>query len=243
MNIKRYTIAASLSLAAHSIVLFVAHEPKAFAMPVGSQSTSVSLNFKAIAAPVKTETVLDPKKADTPAQSQTFAPTATDQVVKKSPPIKTQKRENNTPNQPKLAPQQTKAQARTKMATPSEKTELQKPQVDKKQPEKATNQVANRGVTAEPVMIENPSFLSRPRAPQYPRMARKRGIEGVALYEIWLDKNGHQVKQVLISSSGATLLDKSALEAIKDWKFSPHSVDGQTMAHRVQIPIRFKLDR
>lgn len=243
MNIKRYTIAASLSLAAHSAVLFVAQEPKAFAMPVGSQSTSVSLNFKAIAAPAKAETVLEPKKASTPAQSQTSAPAATDQIVKKSPPVKNKKQPHNSPNQPKVALQQPKVQTLTKTAQPSETTERQRPQVDKKQPERATNQVANRGVTTEPVIIENPSFLSRPRAPHYPRMARKRGIEGVALYEVWLDENGHQVKQVLISSSGATLLDKSALDAIKDWKFSPHSIDGQTMAHRVQIPIRFKLDR
>ena len=241
MNIKRYAIAASLSLTVHSIVLFVAHEPKAFAMPVGSQSTSVSLNLKAVTAPVKTQTALDPKKANTPVQ-QAFEPITTDKVVKKSPPNKTKKQVSNTLKQSTVKPQKTKTHALTKTAPKSESTREKKQPTNQKQSERTTNQVVNRGVSSEPVMIKNPSFLSRPRAPQYPRMARTRGIEGVALYEIWLDENGRQVKQVLISSSGATLLDKSALDAIKDWKFSPHSVDGQTMAHRVQIPIRFKLD-
>lgn len=62
------------------------------------------------------------------------------------------------------------------------------------------------------------------------------------MYEVWLDENGDQVRQILISSSGATILDNSALKAIKKWKFSPHIVNGQKMAHRVRLPVRFKLD-
>ena len=62
------------------------------------------------------------------------------------------------------------------------------------------------------------------------------------MYEVWLDENGNQVKQVLISSSGATILDNSALKAIKQWEFSPNIVNGQKMAYRVRLPVRFKLD-
>nr|WP_238925444.1 energy transducer TonB [Vibrio sp. S11_S32] len=84
--------------------------------------------------------------------------------------------------------------------------------------------------------------MSPPTKPRYPRLAQRKGIEGTATYEIWLDKNGHQIKQTLLSSSGANLLDKAALDAIKKWKFTPQKVNGIAMAHRVQIPIRFKLD-
>ncbi|WP_080994011.1 energy transducer TonB, partial [Vibrio campbellii] len=100
----------------------------------------------------------------------------------------------------------------------------------------------SKGASAQPVMIDQPAFVSQPIQPRYPRSARKRGIEGVALYEVWLDANGNQIKQVLIESSGAQMLDVSALRAIKQWQFSPHISGGQKVAHRVQIPVRFKLD-
>ncbi len=250
MNVKRYSIAGGVSLAIHAAFLFVAQEPKAYAMPAGAQSSSVSLNFKAIpapATPVETpKPVTQQKVPPAPAKveptpqkvvkkSQKKAKVAkktkpkVKKVIKKKPPAKKpivkekQVVQNSEPkSRPKVAPT---------------KTEVEKPQPE---PQLATT---NNGASSKPVMVKKPSFLTRPSAPQYPRLARKRGVEGVALYEVWLDDNGNQVKQVLISSSGATLLDKSALTAIKKWKFSPHTVNGQKMAHRVQIPVRFKLDR
>ncbi|MEF1306628.1 energy transducer TonB, partial [Vibrio owensii] len=117
-----------------------------------------------------------------------------------------------------------------------------KPVAKKDPQQKATPTEQSKGATSQPVMIDQPAFVSQPVQPRYPRSARKRGIEGVALYEVWLDENGNQVKQVLIESSGAEMLDVSALRAIKQWQFSPHISGGQKVAHRVQIPVRFKLD-
>ena len=110
------------------------------------------------------------------------------------------------------------------------------------QPQQAAPNYQSKGATSQPVMVDQPAFVSQPVQPRYPRSARKRGIEGVALYEVWLDANGNQIKQVLIESSGAEMLDVSALRAIKQWQFSPHISGGQKVAHRVQIPVRFKLD-
>ncbi|EKO3799510.1 energy transducer TonB [Vibrio harveyi] len=110
------------------------------------------------------------------------------------------------------------------------------------QPQQAAPTDQSKGATSQPVMIDQPTFVSQPVQPRYPRSAQKRGIEGVALYEIWLDENGNQIKQVLIESSGAEMLDLSALRAIKQWQFSPHISGGHKVAHRVQIPVRFKLD-
>ncbi|MCG9629757.1 energy transducer TonB [Vibrio sp. Isolate30] len=132
------------------------------------------------------------------------------------------------------------------------KPEPVKPQPDKKIAEKkverrehneAQPQAVNQGLTnIEPVLVTKPTFSARPTPPKYPRQARRRGVEGVATYEIWLDEDGKQVKQALVNSSGALLLDKAALDAIKKWKFSPHTVNGRAIAHRVQVPVRFKLD-
>ncbi|MFA0123973.1 energy transducer TonB, partial [Vibrio sp. 10N.261.48.A2] len=116
--------------------------------------------------------------------------------------------------------------------------------VDKNMDESANQpRQVNQGVSnQEPVLITRPSFSARPTPPSYPRQARRRGVEGVATYEVWLDAEGKQIKQALVNSSGALMLDNAALKAIKKWKFSPHTVNGRAIAHRVQIPVRFKLD-
>ncbi|TFH93345.1 energy transducer TonB [Vibrio ouci] len=247
MNIKRYTIAGSLSLAIHAAFVLIAQEPKAFAMPAGAQSTSVSINFKTVATPPPPTTTAEPvTQAEPTSQPQKkVTPPKPKQTVKK--PIPTKKKPVVKKKTVEAKPKTAKSAMTKTPVTKAERKPVEK--VVKKQPTpieaepQAKPQQVNRGASAQPMMVERPSFLTRPSAPKYPRLARKRGVEGVALYEVWLDENGHQVKQVLVSSSGATMLDKSALDAIKKWKFSPHTVGGQKMAHRVQIPVRFKLDR
>ncbi|WP_234399445.1 energy transducer TonB, partial [Vibrio cholerae] len=101
---------------------------------------------------------------------------------------------------------------------------------------------ASQGITSQPILVDKPALVSAQVQPRYPRIARKRGIEGTVMYEIWLDAQGNQIKQQLLSSSGTEALDQSALEAIKQWKFSPHILDGVPVAHRIHIPIRFKLE-
>nr|WP_275666698.1 energy transducer TonB [Vibrio tubiashii] len=250
VNVKRYTIAGSISLAIHAAFVFVAQEPKAFAMPAGAQSSSVSINFKAVATPPATSveqpvTQSEPKSEPEPTKEQVTSPEP-QKVVKQPKPVekkvvkkkpKVEKKVSKTKPVPKKQPVADQPKEK-----PAQKV-VEKKQAPKQHESKAQPELVNQGANSQPVMVTKPSFLTRPSAPKYPRLARKRGIEGIALYEIWLDEDGKQVKQVLISSSGTDMLDKSALTAIKKWRFSPHSVDGQKMAHRVQIPVRFKLDR
>ena len=232
MSLTRYAIAGGVSLIAHAALLFVAQEPKALAMPAGSQSTSVAINFVAAPPPSPASDAIPTEAPETvQAAAELTSPTksvATKPAVKKhiTKPIKSK------PAQVKSAKPATKQQPKI----PEQKAPPTPP-IDNVKPQPAT-----QGASSEPVMVQKPSFVTRPVAPHYPRLAQKRGIEGVTMYEVWLDENGNQVKQVLIASSGETLLDKSALNAIKQWRFSPHIIAGQKVAHRVQIPVRFKLD-
>ncbi|UUM33066.1 energy transducer TonB [Vibrio japonicus] len=246
MNLKRYCVAGGVSLAVHAAFLFVAHEPKVFAMPTGNQSTSVSINFTTQPTPKAVET----PPTEQPAEKPVTPPPVKEKVVKQEEPKPVKKKakpvEKKKPvkkqEQPKVKPQKAVEQPKAKQVTQEKPAETHKPEPEKQatDPKPA---VSNKGASAQPVLVQKPSFLTNPTPPNYPRLARKRGIEGVAVYEVWLDKNGKQVKQVLMNSSGTKILDKAALDAIKKWKFSPHTVDGVRMAHRVQIPIRFKLDR
>ncbi|ARN67845.1 Ferric siderophore transport system, periplasmic binding protein TonB [Vibrio vulnificus] len=101
---------------------------------------------------------------------------------------------------------------------------------------------ASQGVSSQPTLIEKPSFMEKPVQPKYPRVAQKRGIEGTALFELWIDEQGKLTQLLLITSSGAKMLDDAARKAIQQWKFTPHAENGQKMPSRVRVPVRFSLD-
>ncbi|HBV76039.1 MULTISPECIES: energy transducer TonB [Vibrio] len=254
MNLKRYTFAALISISAHTAIVTLLNEQKAFAMPTGTNSSSVSINLvsavKSQPLPSShqstTETATKQHKDNTDSPTEKNLPKAT-------PPKKSEINPEKKPAYKEVAakqrvatkPKQAKSQAQTRK-TPIQqpKKNVTKPQQTEPNPQQQNSQAtaAKQGVTQKPLMVEKPSFLSPPSKPRYPRLAQRKGIEGTATYEIWLDANGNQLKQSLISSSGADMLDKAALDAIKKWKFSPQKINGISIAHRVQVPIRFQLD-
>nr|WP_320205312.1 energy transducer TonB [Vibrio mimicus] len=231
MNLKRYVIAGGLSMAFHALLLITTDEAQVFAMPAGNPSQYVSINMVAM-----------PKSAPAPTDP-----------VKPSPPQKQVKPEPVPPKaavKPKPQPQATKktvpveqAKQQTPAAKPArKKVETNTQNEPKPQQTAAKPTTASKGVSSQPILVDKPAFVSAPVQPRYPRVAQKRGIEGTVMYEIWLDEQGNQIQQYLITSSGTDVLDKSALEAIKQWKFSPRILDGVPVAHRVHIPVRFKLE-
>ncbi|ENM5903276.1 energy transducer TonB [Vibrio mimicus] len=217
-------------MAFHALLLITTDEAQVFAMPAGNPSQSVSINMVAM-----------PKSAPAPTDP-----------VKPSPPQKQVKPEPAPPKaavKPKPQPQATKKtvpveQAKQTLATKPapEKVETNTQNEPKTQQTAVKPTTASKGISSQPILVDKPTFVSAPVQPRYPRVAQKRGIEGTVMYEIWLDEQGNQIQQYLITSSGTEVLDKSALEAIKQWKFSPRILDGVPVAHRVHIPVRFKLE-
>ncbi|MEZ9574829.1 energy transducer TonB [Vibrio sp. 10N.261.55.F4] len=263
MNVPRYVIAGGASLVIHAALLFVAQESKVFAMPAGSQSNTVSINFtpKSTPSPAQQKTTTEPVKPEpiketvSQAEPKTVEPKQTKPTPKKKAitnkpqPKKVEKKviekkvvEKKPVQKKPVTEKKVVKKERPEPATQPEK--LADKKVDKNMDESANqSQEVNQGVSnQEPVLVTKPSFSARPTPPNYPRQARRRGVEGVATYEIWLDAEGKQIKQALVNSSGALMLDNAALDAIKQWKFSPHTVNGRAIAHRVQIPVRFRLD-
>ncbi|MEZ8024878.1 MULTISPECIES: energy transducer TonB [unclassified Vibrio] len=263
MNVPRYVIAGGASLVIHAALLFVAQESKVFAMPAGSQSNTVSINFtpKSVPSQAQQKTITEPVKPEpiketvSQAEPKTVEPKQTKPTPKKKAitnkpqPKKVEKKviekkvvEKKPVQKKPVTEKKVVKKERPEPATQPEK--LADKKVDKNMDESANqSQEVNQGVSnQEPVLVTKPSFSARPTPPNYPRQARRRGVEGVATYEIWLDAEGKQIKQALVNSSGALMLDNAALDAIKQWKFSPHTVNGRAIAHRVQIPVRFRLD-
>ncbi len=233
----RYLAAAGISLAIHTALIWSVPEKKAFAMPTGSTSSQVNIQFVTPSVPppqsvqTKKNEVTKPKEQQK--QQSTVEKTVQKQVQKK-------KSTKPKPKKKMVKKPKTSKPIETKKNVIKEKAET-KPTT--KTAKKTDKPVASKsGATEKPQLVQKPSFLKRPDAPRYPRIAQRKGIEGTALYEIWLNENGKQIKQELITSSGAQVLDEAALNAIRDWQFSPQVINGQAIAHRVQIPVRFSLN-
>ncbi|PSV10792.1 energy transducer TonB [Photobacterium leiognathi] len=264
MNLKRYAIAGSASILFHSLLVSAMPDKKIITVPV-SEPASVSVNL--VSLPIaKPEPVIQPI-VETPvepikpvAKTMTPAPkTEMKKLVQKTKPVtkpKAESKKKAVPKKPapkkanvkKLVQNKTVKKAQpTKPITTSKKFTLDKPnnkpatksvvEVNKK----TKNQQAILG-SSEPQLVSKPTFATKPSPVSYPRLAKRRGIEGTVLVEVLIGKDGKQLKQKLAKSSGASVLDKAALKAIKLWRFSPHIIDGKAIAHRVQIPVRFKLD-
>jgi len=55
--------------------------------------------------------------------------------------------------------------------------------------------------------------------PNYPRLALRRGITGVVILSLFIKSDGSMERVTVAQSSGNDLLDNSALNAAKQWKF------------------------
>jgi protein TonB len=77
--------------------------------------------------------------------------------------------------------------------------------------------------------------------PAYPEMARVRGYEGVVLIAAEILPTGRVGSVKIHKSSGYAILDQSALEAVKPWKFEPAKKSGRPFTLWVEVPIKFVL--
>ena len=79
------------------------------------------------------------------------------------------------------------------------------------------------------------------KAPQYPRRARKKGVEGYVILSMLIDENG-KVKDVLVVESQPTeTFDDAALDVVWSWRFQPGEYKGKSVSVRVTQTLRFEL--
>lgn len=90
------------------------------------------------------------------------------------------------------------------------------------------------------------STMARPRyrenaSPVYPPEARLRGQQGIVVVHAEILPEGRAGVLKIKISSGYTLLDQSALAAVRSWKFEPARKMGMPVTVSVDVPIRFVL--
>lgn len=87
-----------------------------------------------------------------------------------------------------------------------------------------------------------PDFLSNP-APVYPLESRRRKQQGLVLISVDLDRKGN-IKHIYIKqSTGYKLLDDAAIQAVRRWKFAAARIGHMTVESRIDVPIRFRLEK
>lgn len=95
--------------------------------------------------------------------------------------------------------------------------------------------------TAGDSLPVRPRYLDTP-SPVYPAEARSLGYEGTTLLTVEVLSSG-RVGQVLVKkSSGHAVLDRSALRAVRSWRFEPARIRRIPKTMTVDIPIRFSLE-
>lgn len=93
---------------------------------------------------------------------------------------------------------------------------------------------------ADFVPVEKEPVAIKKVEPKYPDLAMRAGLEGKVWVKIWVDKEG-KAKQVVILKSDAEIFNEPAVEAAKQWVFTPAYMNNGPVAVWVSIPFRFKL--
>lgn len=96
--------------------------------------------------------------------------------------------------------------------------------------------------SGRPTALAQPNYL-RNQEPEYPLAARRRGQQGVVLLEVTVSPAGRATAVTVKETSGFELLDRAALRAVAEYEFEPARLGATAVASKIEVPIRFKLNR
>lgn len=75
--------------------------------------------------------------------------------------------------------------------------------------------------------------------PVYPESARKRGVEGWVELAFTVMPNGTVDDVEVRNASPADVFEDSAVRAIRQWRFEPVERNGEKIAQRAMVRLRF----
>ncbi len=79
--------------------------------------------------------------------------------------------------------------------------------------------------------------------PLYPKVARQRGWQGTVTLKVTVQEEGVPKEISVEQTSGFPLLDQTAAETIKNWKFQTLRSGNLTLPYSVLIPVQFVLKK
>lgn len=78
-------------------------------------------------------------------------------------------------------------------------------------------------------------------APEYPRMARLRGLVGNVILRLGINEQGQVIQTQITKTSGHEMLDQAALEALKQWRFQIIG-ESKSIAYWTEKVVEFRLE-
>jgi len=78
-------------------------------------------------------------------------------------------------------------------------------------------------------------------APVYPKLALKAGLEGLVIIEATINERGRVVNETVLR--GVPILDEAALEAVRQWVYTPTLVDGVPTPVIMTVTVTFRLQK
>jgi protein TonB len=76
-------------------------------------------------------------------------------------------------------------------------------------------------------------------SPVYPSLARNQHVGGDVKIDALIDANGRVTSMNVLS--GPTLLHQAAMDALRQWKYQPATLDGKSIPMHLTITIQFRL--
>ncbi|HEX9187986.1 MAG TPA: energy transducer TonB [Vicinamibacteria bacterium] len=78
-------------------------------------------------------------------------------------------------------------------------------------------------------------------APVYPELAIRARVEGVVIIEATIDPRGRVANAVVLRGQGLPVLDEAALEAVRNWVYTPTLLNGVPTPVIMTVTVRFLL--
>ena len=78
-------------------------------------------------------------------------------------------------------------------------------------------------------------------APQYPQIARASRVQGLVIIEATIDVSGNVQSASVLRS--IPLLDQAALDAVRQWKFTPTLLNGVAVPVVMTVTVNFELSQ
>lgn len=224
----RLLLAGGVALGVHGVVLFWAFPKGEMVLPspLSTEQITVSLGFQPQPKPV-----VEPKEV---------APKSLKPVPAKPLPVKPHPASTALLPEPQpvlqLVPDVTEAVDDLPEQQPAPQVSSKEQLADVLDPAREAGSLESSRVIqqATPLYRINPP-------PKYPALARRRGVTGVVILEVFVDISGRVQDLKISHSSNSSLLDKAALRAVRRWQFRAGSVGGNPHSMWVRVPVRFQL--
>ncbi|KAF1015558.1 MAG: hypothetical protein GAK31_01033 [Stenotrophomonas maltophilia] len=97
------------------------------------------------------------------------------------------------------------------------------------------------GQQGAPVAADRPMPIpGQSPPPEYPPGALRRGETGSVVLRVDVDAAGQPGGVTLVQRSGSRELDRAAMDAVRQWRFTPAHSNGQAVPGSIEVPFDFK---